>query len=466
MNKYTQGYSFHHDPLVDQQVRKVAERSVAAVVGLIPDVMAGAEREILDSLSLEPPSSVEGLRHQEHVLKSLSGLARARAALEHGVGSAVGGAFAELAHSVHQLPENLPVLEKERDFFIRHARVRLNLCDLLHIREMAEHNTNNCRPLLVHFNAQLAHRMGASLTHFPFSPLSPSVLLAGFVAGLQCRLTDLAVCRVLLNQFEKCFLSRLSVLLNNITLRLEEEGARAEQPIGFEEGVGGFLEQAVCHDQLLSFEGLSQVLEGLASIRSDMPVDELIGSLDHLRMEMERMIPLSYRQRTRDHEAQVLSEAREQISGYLNRKLSSRSLPSFLHQFFRTLWFDLLFEIMLSCGQEGSEWTAVDSLLDDLLDSVKPVETDEQRKVFSQQVSALLRQLREVLDRFHYRHTETANFFDTLKTLHLQILQQKTDLSSWEAWDPLPEVPPVPDLEPLLDARSEATLNRVVPLFS
>lgn len=466
--KYTQGFHFQQDGAGHHRARQVVERSCTALATFLQEMFVRVEKQVYQQWS-----TLESEESRQRTLQQLSEIVRGRALLERAVLGSVVCAFAALEDQARGDSRNRPAIQERVDFFRNRRCDGQDLLFLLQANEAIASSNNANRPLLMHLNAQLLMVFGSSQTRLLNSPLAPATLVGGLLTGLACLPGDIAAKRRLFQVFEQEFLARLAVLLNSITQRLEEEGIQTQRAASFDEqqpGPLGFVwkvpersptaweEQAQPLRALLAddrqvFQALPQArveklrfyIEGSmeGSMKGSLEggfaaegskAENRVKLLSELLQVKQQLESLWCRAEVHQQETRFLCDVRQRIATQLNAQLEGQQLPPLLRDFFQHQWPEVLFDIAVLQGTEGEVWTDAVAISQQLLESVVPVQTEEQRTALTRQVPKLVKILRETLEQAGFTLAETADFFAQLKRLHLANVQQKLEGGEVVPW--------------------------------
>ncbi|CAH0991360.1 hypothetical protein SIN8267_01463 [Sinobacterium norvegicum] len=116
--------------------------------------------------------------------------------------------------------------------------------------------------------------------------------------------------------------------------------------------------------------------------------------------------------------------ARRQVERQLVERIQraesgGHELPVVVTRFLGQAWSDVLFLICLREGVEGEQWRRAMKLVDNLLWSVSPLKTSEQRQRLLKVMPTLLRSLRSGLQQIGHSEFDTTELFEQLEALHM-----------------------------------------------
>lgn len=446
--KYTQDFIFEGEGFRSDYVRAVVERSCEAVSALMQDMFAAADR-----IALEDMSAATDVVARERATSTWSEMLSARPVLETTVRNAVLCAYADMVNGAAARKTNLSMVEACLRNMENQRCDRLDLEIMLGVGDILAHAIDCDRPLLVRLSAQLGVLFGWGESQISCNPLSPVTLTAGFLAGLLCVDISPVSKRLLLQSFEKYFLSRLAVLISGMITRLEEEHLPIRQGSGFEEDNAGPIARVLDHPARVDMDDLyarvDVMYEDLAKHRTfpaamrlyeltaDASLSGLVDLLDEVRYQLKAMAPRASRHRSSGTEYRQLQEARLRTAAMLEENMRERRLPPDFVNFFRLIWPDVLFYQWLVEGEESENWQNLLSLQARLIDSICPIADDAVRRELAKTAPTLARTLRQTLEQSGFAFTEIAPWLEQLKTIHLQNAQNKLDVSTLVAWEPL-----------------------------
>lgn len=131
-------------------------------------------------------------------------------------------------------------------------------------------------------------------------------------------------------------------------------------------------------------------------------------------------------QRTRDaEEGRAKAElARQQVEQALNSRLLGKVLPEVVVRLLQEGWSKVLQLTCLKHGAESAEWVSALAVMDDLIWSVEPHESPEDRLRLLELVPSLLKSLRDGLASAAIDPFVTSEFFSKLESVHVQAFQR------------------------------------------
>lgn len=142
--------------------------------------------------------------------------------------------------------------------------------------------------------------------------------------------------------------------------------------------------------------------------------------------------------------------AASRVAAEVEPRISRRQVPAIVADFIGRHWRLVLLEIFVREGGSGAEWDEALRLMDDLLWSVEPKTTQEERSRFLVQLPAMLKRLRAGLERVGLERIWD-EFLSELIRLHMASLQKDGAESA-------------PAAVRLSEPRDERVTNTVVPL--
>ena len=175
------------------------------------------------------------------------------------------------------------------------------------------------------------------------------------------------------------------------------------------------------------YQRIEQVVQRLLNDFTDDPAifsDVLAEFLAFTGDEKRRSELLE--QRTRDaEEGRAKAElARQQVEQALNSRLLGKTLPEVVVRLLQEGWSKVLQLTCLKHGAESAEWEAALAVMDDLVWSVEPHESPEDRLRLLELVPSLLKSLRDGLSSAAIDPFITSEFFSKLEAVHVQAFQR------------------------------------------
>jgi hypothetical protein len=175
------------------------------------------------------------------------------------------------------------------------------------------------------------------------------------------------------------------------------------------------------------YQRIEQVVQRLLNDFTDDPAifsDVLAEFLAFTGDEKRRSELLE--QRTRDaEEGRAKAElARQQVEQALNSRLLGKTLPEVVVRLLQEGWSKVLQLTCLKHGAESAEWEAALTVMDDLVWSVEPHESPDDRLRLLELVPSLLKSLRDGLSSAAIDPFVTSEFFSKLEAVHVQAFQR------------------------------------------
>ncbi|MGL4315520.1 MAG: DUF1631 domain-containing protein [Pseudomonas sp.] len=175
------------------------------------------------------------------------------------------------------------------------------------------------------------------------------------------------------------------------------------------------------------YQRIEQVVQRLLNDFTDDPAifsDVLAEFLAFTGDERRRSELLE--QRTRDaEEGRARAElARQQVEQALNARLLGKTLPEVVVRLLQEGWSKVLQLTCLKTGAESADWQAALLVMDDLVWSVEPHESPEDRLRLLELVPSLLKSLRDGLASAAIDPFVTSEFFSQLESVHVQAFQR------------------------------------------
>ena len=198
------------------------------------------------------------------------------------------------------------------------------------------------------------------------------------------------------------------------------------------------------------YQRIEQVVQRLLNDFTDDPAifsDVLAEFLAFTGDEKRRSELLE--QRTRDaEEGRARAElARHQVEQALNSRLLGRTLPEVVVRLLQEGWSKVLQLTSLKHGAESAEWEAALLVMDDLIWSVEPHESPEDRLRLLELVPSLLKSLRDGLTSAAIDPFVTSEFFSKLEAVHVQAFQRFKRETAEPVVEPSAELPGEPFVE-------------------
>lgn len=143
-------------------------------------------------------------------------------------------------------------------------------------------------------------------------------------------------------------------------------------------------------------------------------------------VEMDRRRASLVEQRTVDAEdGRAKSElARKTVQEVLNQKVAGKRLPSVVVKLLQDGWSNVMFLICLKEGQDSDSWHRALQTVDELLESVSPVDNVGDRSQLLRMLPNLLKNLRSGLNKIGFNPFDLNQLFAELEQIHLQRLKK------------------------------------------
>jgi len=120
-------------------------------------------------------------------------------------------------------------------------------------------------------------------------------------------------------------------------------------------------------------------------------------------------------------EQKRLDAAKSTTMREIEPRISAQNNLEFVHEFITTHWKNLLFITCARQGKNSDTWKQVVSTMDDLIWSVRPKNTDEERQRLATMQATLLNRLRQGMQRLSIAPTERDAFIARLVDTHGQM---------------------------------------------
>lgn len=175
------------------------------------------------------------------------------------------------------------------------------------------------------------------------------------------------------------------------------------------------------------YQRIEQVVQRLLNDFTDDPAifSDVLAEFTAFTGDEKRRSEL-LEQRTRDaEEGRAKAElARLQVEQALNERLLGKTLPEVVVRLLQEGWSKVLQLTCLKHGSESAEWRATLAVMDDLVWSVEPHESAEDRLRLLELVPSLLKALRDGLAGAAIDPFVTSEFFSKLEAVHVQAFQR------------------------------------------
>jgi hypothetical protein len=184
-------------------------------------------------------------------------------------------------------------------------------------------------------------------------------------------------------------------------------------------------------------------------------VDEFVDDVGIFQIALEDFVAFIERdrrraslveQRTVDAEdGRAKSElARSTVQELLNQKVAGKRLPTVVVKLLQDGWSNVLFLICLKEGQESESWERALQTVDDLLESVSPVDSLADRARLLRTLPNLLKNLRLGLNKIGFNPFDLNQLFTDLEQIHLLRLKKEETAEQVPQPEPIAAAPVVP----------------------
>lgn len=173
------------------------------------------------------------------------------------------------------------------------------------------------------------------------------------------------------------------------------------------------------------------------------PFETGLASLEAFLNEQERLADAKAGSLTDQLTAREVEEiARSVAIGTVARHLADESLPAVLRDMLDRQWTPLLAEAAREGGETGDAWVEAVSAMDDLIWSVQPKASAEERQRLVQLLPGLIKRLRAGLERVGMEEEARAAFFTELVQLHASAVKNGMMPTATGTGEPPPPQPP------------------------
>ncbi len=118
------------------------------------------------------------------------------------------------------------------------------------------------------------------------------------------------------------------------------------------------------------------------------------------------------------HRSEAQDQARKMAHQEISKKLRGRPVPPALIEFIQNAWCDVLIRDYLDGGRKGLSWRLGTATLDELLKSIEPGMTPDDRSNRARMLPSLVELLREGVQRANVNMAPFENFFADLQHVH------------------------------------------------
>lgn len=153
----------------------------------------------------------------------------------------------------------------------------------------------------------------------------------------------------------------------------------------------------VFEDALLEFQGWRKAEQGITKLVEQRTIDAESGRADS-------------------------EAARLRVHGLIADEMSGFVIPQPLKVILTGPWSDVLYLILLQEGEDSDSWIAAETTTVDLVQSVQPIESDEDRGLVQESASRSIRALRRGLERLQGAQEKWRAEIDALEKLQLELL--------------------------------------------
>ena len=113
--------------------------------------------------------------------------------------------------------------------------------------------------------------------------------------------------------------------------------------------------------------------------------------------------------------------------------MSGFALPDVVKELLTGPWNDVLYITLLQEGEDSDSWVAATKTTEDLVESVQPLDSGDDRAAFLEIAPGAVRGLRRGLERYQGDQSRAEELVAALEELHLQMLQEAPESVSAEA---------------------------------
>ena len=147
--------------------------------------------------------------------------------------------------------------------------------------------------------------------------------------------------------------------------------------------------------------------------------DELRKDLEAFLAEEEKSAEATIQTTAEEINQRDLQEVARVVSrSELEKRLETHTVPNFLGSFLRDNWITTLVQLHLQGGEESEAWASALATLDDLVWSVQPKRTSEERKKLVAMLPNLLKRLHAGLQNVGWEAGERERFMGNLVEAH------------------------------------------------
>ncbi len=124
--------------------------------------------------------------------------------------------------------------------------------------------------------------------------------------------------------------------------------------------------------------------------------------------------------------------ARTTVELEVELRTTGVTLPQVVTGLIKDAWSNVLFVTALKYGYDSEEWNAQLSVLEDLVGSVQPPQSLDQRQKLIKLVPGLVKQLRSGLDTISYNPFEMSDLFKSLEKVHIACIRGRAKAKAAE----------------------------------
>jgi len=147
--------------------------------------------------------------------------------------------------------------------------------------------------------------------------------------------------------------------------------------------------------------------------------DELRKDLETFLSEEEQSAEVNIQSSADEIEQRDRQEIARMVSrAEIEKRLETHTVPNFLGEFLREKWISTLVQMQLQGGEESEAWGSALATLDDLVWSVQPKRTSEERKKLVATLPNLLKRLHGGLQNVGWEADERERFMSNLVEAH------------------------------------------------
>ncbi|MFL0801728.1 MAG: DUF1631 family protein [Agarilytica sp.] len=133
--------------------------------------------------------------------------------------------------------------------------------------------------------------------------------------------------------------------------------------------------------------------------------------------------------------------ARTTVELEVELRTTGVALPQVVTGLIKDAWSNVLFVTALKYGYDSDEWHTQLSVLEDLVGSVQPPQSLDQRQKLIKLVPGLVKQLRSGLDTISYNPFEMSDLFKSLEKVHIACIRGRAKAKTTEQKAPAAKAP-------------------------